>query len=460
LSVVEKRSGNVSIGVSESLEVSRGIEVSSDSDGSLSVVGSDIDGSIGVGGITRYDQLVVRNGISRGSFQSDGESRNVEVVLDGQSTLNITSVAGVLIEGDDIEGIPVKEVCGGSSVAGGSVSGAVSLQLNITDSELRSTGGGNGKEGISRAISRGSRACFSNIAFSSRWSANSVGCRGNKGAISLATDSSVTLLSSIDFSISTDSRWGWGPVEGNVVELGTSGGSANALNQDLSIDDSVVGVVIGIGGQDGSKDVDSRGSKGGSLVKVEHDLVRIVGKVGSKVLHGGGGTRNVDDQSSGSGWGSHDQSVGGGKSSSSDGEVGLISSGCKGKCSIRIGNSSSGSLGSKLLRLSVQSSKLSLNQSLGTTQFRDGAIQDGIKGNSSNSSSIDDGSSIDLSSVGSEGSSSENGRIIIGVIGTVNRSEGNTSGCTAGVQIGLASNRIVSESNGASSCQSSLNVRV
>jgi len=188
--------------------------------------------------------------------------------------------------------------------------------------------------------------------------------------------------------------------------------------------------------------------------------VRIVGKVGSKVLHGGGGTRNVDDQRSGSGWGSHDQSVGGGKSSSSDGEVGLISSGCEGKCSIRIGNSSSGSLGSKLLRLSVQSSKLSLNQSLGTTQFRDGAIQDGIEGSSSNSSSIDDGSSIDLSSVGSEGSSSENGRIIIGVIGTVNRSEGNTSGCTAGVQIGLASNRIVSESNGASSCQSSLNVRV
>jgi len=180
LGVRELGKRDVSVGVSLSLEVSRSVEDVSDEDLSGIVVGASVDGSIGVVAASGNDEVVVRDGIGRSGQETHGEAREVSKVLHGQSTLNVSSVAGISVKRDDVEGIPVEQVSGRGSLARGSVTGAVLDQLNVADTKLGTAGSGHGLKDIGGTVSGLSGADLGNVTDSGRRSAS--GGAGQEGA--------------------------------------------------------------------------------------------------------------------------------------------------------------------------------------------------------------------------------------------------------------------------------------
>jgi len=180
----------------------RGIEDSIDEDGSIVVSLSLVDRSISVSGISSNDEVEPGESISGNSQQSNGESRNVEVVSDGQSTFDVSSETVKVSERDDVVGIPVR--CGGGSrgsSASSGIAGAMFLHSDVANSKVGSAGNSLILEGIRRALGSNSRAGLGDVAFSSSGSASDG--RSQESASVGAASTTITIFSGFDDSVST-----------------------------------------------------------------------------------------------------------------------------------------------------------------------------------------------------------------------------------------------------------------
>jgi len=94
------------------LEVLGSSEDSSDVGSSIvggSWTSSVVDGSIGEDSVLSDGEVVEGLGIGVESLESNGESRDIESLGNGESSLDVSSVAGERIKGQDVEGFPVPD---------------------------------------------------------------------------------------------------------------------------------------------------------------------------------------------------------------------------------------------------------------------------------------------------------------------------------------------------------------
>jgi len=395
------------------------------SDGSLSVDSlSDVDGTVGVDGVLGNDELIVREGIGGQGLETDGESRDVQSVSDGKSSLDVSSVASVRIERDDVEGIPRVDVGRGSSLAGGSITGAVLDHLDVADSKVGSTGSGGGLEGIDGALRRDSGAGLGNVAFSSGGSAD--GGRSQELAGGRTADTSVAVLSNLNDGVSAGGSGGRrgsrgeGSGEGVVVDLRASGGGRSSRvrgSEDLSVDLSVGSDDVSSRGHDSSPDGDVGQVQSGGSGEVPHDLA-LDGcvSVDLEVGHAGSGrSDDVDEDQLGVVGDREGNSVGSGKIGSLDGEDAISLQGREGDGSVLDSGGSSGGISSVRGGGRGQSLDSSLNDAT-PVLLGDGAVKDDLDRRGGVLASVNDGSSVDLSVVPVDGSSNNEGGLIIGMI--------------------------------------------
>jgi len=228
---IELSSGDVSRWLNGScLQVSRCSEDTSHSD----VFGVGKNGSVGPGGISSDQEGQERGDIGGEGLFTQSETREVHVVSGSEAAFNVSTVAGVGIEGKNVVSIPVPERSGSKVFAGWSISWAVVLQSEIADSKERRARSGCWEESVSWALSVNSIARLGNVTLSSRGSADSGGWLqfavgiAARAVSSVECSSEVTLFGWLHDSVSTlGGRWGSvGDVssEGNEVDLSASGG--------------------------------------------------------------------------------------------------------------------------------------------------------------------------------------------------------------------------------------------